>query len=230
MSFDLLESSTEGIEIIQSTFKTALRCQTGWTPRELLERNFRINIWDFGGQEVYHATHQFFLTRRSLYVLVADDRKEDTDFNYWLQVVELRSDGSPFLIVQNEKQDRRRDINLGSLRARFPNLKDAYRVNLADNRGLEQDNRGDQAGIGTFAPYRYAASSDMEPCAGCVGKGQTKLHWRGRIPGNLRATRLHASRRQAVTKRLPARPGNLLALSGRSCAEADTDSKARVGH
>lgn len=26
--------------------------------------------WDFGGQEEYYATHQCFLTRRSLYVLV----------------------------------------------------------------------------------------------------------------------------------------------------------------
>ena len=69
-------------------------------------------------------------------MLVSDDRKEDTDFNYWLNVVELLSDGSPVLIVQNEKQDRRRDINLGSLRGRFANLKQAYRVNLADNRGL----------------------------------------------------------------------------------------------
>ena len=29
-------------------------------------RRFRLNVWDFGGQEIYHATHQFFLTRRSL--------------------------------------------------------------------------------------------------------------------------------------------------------------------
>ena len=131
------EVSTEGIEIIQSTFKTTLHVKENGHEK-LLNRDFRINIWDFGGQEVYHATHQIFLTHRSLYVLVADDRKEDTDFNYWLHVVELLSDGSPLLIVQNEKQDRRRDINLGSLRARFPNLKDAYRVNLADNRGLEE--------------------------------------------------------------------------------------------
>jgi hypothetical protein len=26
---------------------------------------FRVNIWDFGGQQIYHATHQFFLTKRS---------------------------------------------------------------------------------------------------------------------------------------------------------------------
>ena len=32
-------------------------------------RRFRLNVWDFGGQEIYHATHQFFLTRRSLYLV-----------------------------------------------------------------------------------------------------------------------------------------------------------------
>ena len=130
------ESSTEGIEVLHWSFPAAIRVKHD-TAEELLQRDFRVNIWDFGGQEVYHATHQFFLTRRSLYALVADDRKEDTDFNYWLQAVELLSDRSPLLIVQNEKQDRQRDINLGSLRARFPNLKEAYRTNLATNRGLD---------------------------------------------------------------------------------------------
>lgn len=27
-------------------------------------------IWDFAGQEVYYTTHQFFLTTRSIYVIV----------------------------------------------------------------------------------------------------------------------------------------------------------------
>ena len=35
----------------------------------------RLNMWDFGGQEIMHATHQFFLTKRSLYVLVGLSRK-----------------------------------------------------------------------------------------------------------------------------------------------------------
>jgi GTPase SAR1 family protein len=30
------------------------------------------NTWDFGGEHLYHATHQFFLTRRPLYLLVWD--------------------------------------------------------------------------------------------------------------------------------------------------------------
>lgn len=130
------EVSTEGIDVIRWGFPCAVRVKKEGR-EELHQTDFRVSIWDFGGQEIYHATHQFFLTRRSLYLLVADDRKEDTDFNYWLQVVELRSDRSPLLIVQNEKQDRQRPLDLGALRARFPNLREALRVNLADNRGLD---------------------------------------------------------------------------------------------
>ena len=35
----------------------------------------KLNIWDFGGQEIQHSTHQFFLTTRSLYLLVVDARR-----------------------------------------------------------------------------------------------------------------------------------------------------------
>ncbi len=115
------EKSTEGINVIRCCFPTAIRVREGDKER-LLQQDFQVNIWDFGGQEIYHATHQFFLTRRSVYVLACDDRKEDTDFAYWLHVVELLSDASPLLIVQNEKQDRTRDINLSGLRARFANF------------------------------------------------------------------------------------------------------------
>ncbi|WP_445291792.1 COR domain-containing protein [Calothrix sp. NIES-2098] len=120
------EISTEGIDIIRWSF--------------LLEnaREFQVNIWDFGGQEIYHSTHQFFLTKRSLYLLVADTRKEDTDFYYWLNVVELLSDNSPLIIIKNEKQERKREINERQLRGEFTNLKETLSTNLATNRGLPE--------------------------------------------------------------------------------------------
>lgn len=130
------EKSTEGIDVIGYQFDTAIRARDDGKEK-LLQRRFQVNIWDFGGQEIYHATHQFFLTRRSVYVLVCDDRKEDTDFSYWLHVVEMLTSASPLLIVQNEKQDRTRDINASSLRARFSNLRDVLAVNLDTNRGLD---------------------------------------------------------------------------------------------
>ncbi|MEH1885247.1 COR domain-containing protein, partial [Nostoc sp.] len=121
------ENTTEGIDVIQWKF--------------LLDNNnreFQVNIWDFGGQEIYHTTHQFFLTKRSLYALVADTRKEDTDFYYWLNVVELLSGNSPLLIVKNEKQERKREIDERELRREFTNFKETLTTNLATDRGLPE--------------------------------------------------------------------------------------------
>ena len=120
------EDSTQGIDVLTWHFPT------------VKGQNFWVNIWDFGGQEIYHATHQFFLTKRSLYALVADNRREDTDFYYWLNVVELLSDNSPLLIIKNEKQDRQKDINETALRGQFTNLEKTLATNLANNRGLEE--------------------------------------------------------------------------------------------
>ncbi|MEO0843373.1 MAG: leucine-rich repeat domain-containing protein, partial [Cyanobacteria bacterium J06643_5] len=85
------EDSTEGIDVIQRKFSL----DNG--------KEFKVNIWDFGGQEIYHQTHQFFLSKRSLYLLVADNRRENPNFYWWLKVVELLSENSPVLIIKNEK-------------------------------------------------------------------------------------------------------------------------------
>ena len=47
----------------------------------------KIHFWDFGGQEIMHATHQFFLSKRSLYILVLDGRKDEKT-EYWLKHIE----------------------------------------------------------------------------------------------------------------------------------------------
>jgi internalin A len=120
------EDSTQGIDVIQWQFML----DNG--------KEFRVNIWDFGGQEIYHTTHQFFLTKRSLYTLVVDTRKEDTDFYYWLNVVELLSDNSPLLIIKNEKHERQREIDENQLRGEFTNLKETLSTNFETQRGLPE--------------------------------------------------------------------------------------------
>ena len=64
----------------------------------------KLNIWDFGGQEIQHSTHQFFLTTRSLYLLVVDARKGDqvSNIEYWLKLIESFGGDSPIIIVINQ--------------------------------------------------------------------------------------------------------------------------------
>ena len=92
-------------------------------------------MWDFGGQQIYHATHQFFLTKNSLYLLVDDTRKDDKTihdegFKFWLEVVETLSEGSPLLIFQNEKGDRSKTIDQPGIQGRFTNVQAVHRGNL----------------------------------------------------------------------------------------------------
>ena len=89
-----------------------------------------IHIWDFGTQSIYKATHRFFLTQRSFYIVVVDARKEVADFNYWMHTIELFGEDSPVIIVINEMGNRKKKFNYNNLLNRFQNLKGKYEVNL----------------------------------------------------------------------------------------------------
>ncbi len=132
------EPSTEGIDVMHWEFP-----QGNGKP-------FRVHLWDFGGQEIYHATHQFFLTERSVYVLLVDNRRQNPNLCYWLSIIELLSKGSPVFLVHNEKQDIRCEINLSQQRRDFRNLEKDFATNLATNRGLEALQRALQNRIATL--------------------------------------------------------------------------------
>lgn len=107
---DARELKTEGIEI------------TRWT-RPLRDETIRLNIWDFGGQEILHATHQFFLTKRSIYVLVLDARQGEREgrIEYWLKIIESFGGDSPCIVVVNHSDEHRLDLNIRGLNAKYPN-------------------------------------------------------------------------------------------------------------
>jgi internalin A len=60
-SFDPHLSTTHGIEVDKLKLSHP-------------DHDLILNTWDFGGQQIYHATHQFFLTKRSLYIVVWNAR------------------------------------------------------------------------------------------------------------------------------------------------------------
>ena len=136
------KDSTKGIAIYKHEFKM----KNG--------RTFRLNVWDFGGQQIYHATHQFFLTQRSLYVLLDDTRKDyksvsDEGFKYWLDLIDVFGGHSPTLIFQNEKSGRSKAIDLTGIRQRYDNVKELYAGNLEMRDAVE----GIRDGIEYFASH-----------------------------------------------------------------------------
>jgi internalin A len=100
-----------------------------------IQRDLQINVWDFGGQEIYHSTHQFFLTKRSIYMIVTESRKEDRheDFYYWLNIIKLLGDDSPILMVLNKADQPNKEIPFKEFQDSFSNLKKFYKVSLKDD-------------------------------------------------------------------------------------------------
>ncbi len=137
------EETTKGIDVYKWDFeltKTDIQhVLVGKTPeqqkrlQEKAERNgFRVNLWDFGGQEIYTATHQFFLSRRSLYMIVDAESKEDTNWYDWFYQVEKLGDKSPLLVILNKLAGRDWDIpDWGRFKSLFDFIKDKYPLNLA---------------------------------------------------------------------------------------------------
>ncbi len=114
---DLNEKSTEGIDVLK------------WmVPKEDVKtaKDFRFNIWDFGGQEVYHATHQFFLTKRSLYLFVTEARKDlrFDDFFYWLNIINTLAGKSPVILVQNKADQSHNELSIESYKNAYPQIYD----------------------------------------------------------------------------------------------------------
>ncbi|HZZ80609.1 MAG TPA: COR domain-containing protein [Gemmataceae bacterium] len=101
-TFDGKELSTHGIQLEE------------WDI-ELASGAARLNVWDFGGQDIYHGTHALFLKSRAIFVIVWDRITEKTPsytegeltfenypLQYWLDYVRTVSPGAPILVVENK--------------------------------------------------------------------------------------------------------------------------------
>jgi internalin A len=88
----------------------------------------RANVWDFAGQVVTHATHQFFLSHRSVYVLVLTGREdtENQDAEYWLRLI--RAFGtepgtarmSPTIVALNKWDLAKCKVDRNALQEKYP--------------------------------------------------------------------------------------------------------------
>ncbi|MCT4006358.1 leucine-rich repeat domain-containing protein [Elizabethkingia anophelis] len=109
-----------------------------------IERDVKINLWDFGGQEIYYSTHQFFLTKRSIYIFVWESRKDDSeaDFEYWLNTIKLLGQNSPILVVMNKADIRYVGIDEKTYSKLFSNITGFYRVSCTTKEGIRTLNRG----------------------------------------------------------------------------------------
>ncbi|MDM8567724.1 COR domain-containing protein, partial [Candidatus Halobeggiatoa sp. HSG11] len=126
--FNPQESQTHGININTLTIN-----------------DIKLHCWDFGGQQIMHATHQFFLSKRSLYLLVLDSRRE-TQVDYWLKHIQTFGHNAPVIIVINKIDENPHfDLPQRQLKQNYPNLKHICRISCATQQGIDQLNHTIQA-------------------------------------------------------------------------------------
>ncbi len=71
----------------------------------------QLNIWDFGGQEMLLQTHRYFLSERSIYIVVHDRREEDArQLLDWIDTAKARAPESPIIVAINKCDDGRHSL------------------------------------------------------------------------------------------------------------------------
>ncbi|RYZ86256.1 MAG: hypothetical protein EOP04_14245, partial [Proteobacteria bacterium] len=100
-----------------------------------------LNTWDFAGQDIEHATHQFFLSNRSLFLLVWNARHgyEQSKVYYWLDTIRAKAPQAPILLVATHVEEGRdADLPLADLRREYPQIVDSFSVSNRERSGFEE--------------------------------------------------------------------------------------------
>ncbi|GAC1350076.1 MAG: hypothetical protein NVSMB27_29160 [Ktedonobacteraceae bacterium] len=128
--FDSTLSTTHGIEVDRLPLPYS----------KLTGGEITLNTWDFGGQQIYHATHQFFLTKRSLYMVVWNARQgvEQGRLDYWLETIRSLAPDAPVLLVATHIDERAPDINYQSYKGTYPQLVGHLSVSNANGTGITE--------------------------------------------------------------------------------------------
>ncbi len=104
------------------------------------------HFWDFGGQVMSHAMHQFFLRARCLYILLLDagserEQREQATANdraeYWLEHIKVFGNSAPVLLVGNKYDEAPVHLEMNTLTEKYPNIIDFFPVCCLSKAGYE---------------------------------------------------------------------------------------------
>lgn len=159
LPYDAEESQTHGVHLDVLTLAHPHSADT----------NMRLNVWDFGGQLEYRATQRFYLTDRSLFLLVWNTRRgwrTGGQVEAWLEAITNAAPASPILIVGTHCGESVADLDEGDIFRRYPNVADILRVDCKDGTGVAElrDRVSQQAAtlplMGASWPSAWARGAD----------------------------------------------------------------------
>lgn len=117
-------------------------------PTNKLLKKIEISIFDFGGQEIFYPTHTFYITDRSVYLVVFSlvDEKSHIRIEYWLRLIKSTSLIPCSVILVGTHKDMCVQKNLKNIltglekvyRQIYPMVKDVIAVSCKSLEGIKE--------------------------------------------------------------------------------------------
>lgn len=128
--------------ILEQPFKLGKSATTGikidiWN-QKIIDFDYRINIWDFGGQWIQQQVHQFFITNESIYIVLLNARQDEKP-EKWLDWIKNYARESLVFLVAN-KMDENSNFRLeeNALKSEYPFIKGFFYISLLKvNEGVQ---------------------------------------------------------------------------------------------
>jgi len=100
-----------------------------------------LSAWDFAGQHIEHATHQFFLTENAIYLILWNARQGAAsgkhDLWYWLELLKMRVREPKFLLVATHTEHTPPDLNLADIESSYSGCMGHFPVELCSLKGVD---------------------------------------------------------------------------------------------
>ncbi len=121
------EPETPGITVLPLDLKCRNGTATG-------------HVWDFGGQEFLHGTHQIFLAERCVYLLVlaGAEGNWETETDYWLRFIQSFGGDSPVIVVLTKYDLHPFSVDRFRLRERCPQIVGFVEADAFTRRGVPE--------------------------------------------------------------------------------------------
>ena len=125
------------------SFTHGIEIETVMLPHPDAAEDMTIRLWDFGGQEVYRVTHQFFFSQRALYLVVWKPREgqEQNEVEGWLRRIRLRVGPAArvMIVATHCAPGQHPDLDYPHLEREFPDmLAGHFEVDNQTGHGIEE--------------------------------------------------------------------------------------------
>ena len=105
-------------------------------------RSLYLATWDFAGQHMEYATHQFFLKAGGVYLILWKSRLGSDygqrDLWYWLELLKMRVRDPEFLLVTTHTRGTPSTLDVSEVQTAFPGFKGHFEVELSDGTGVKE--------------------------------------------------------------------------------------------